>query len=47
MEPSVWEQQIHVYDELQQFGGAAPKVADVMTDAILKTTAAARPKIGA
>jgi len=47
MEPSVWEQQIHVYDELQQFSGPAPKVTDVMTDSILKTTAAARPKIGA
>jgi len=47
MEPSVWETQIHVYDELQQFKGPAPKVTDVMTDSILKTTAAARPKIGA
>jgi NitT/TauT family transport system substrate-binding protein len=47
MEPGVWEQQIHVYDELQQFKGQAPKVADVMTDSILKATAAARPKIGA
>jgi NitT/TauT family transport system substrate-binding protein len=47
MEPSVWEQQIHVYDELQQFSGPAPKVTDVMTDSILKMTAAARPKLGA
>jgi NitT/TauT family transport system substrate-binding protein len=47
MEPAVWEQQIHVYDELQQFKGPAPKVADVMTEAILKATAAARPKLGA
>jgi NitT/TauT family transport system substrate-binding protein len=47
MEPGVWEQQIHVYDELQQFKGQAPKVADVMTDSVLKATAAARPKIGA
>jgi NitT/TauT family transport system substrate-binding protein len=47
MEPSVWEQQIHVYDELQQFKGQAPKVTDVMTDSVLKATAAARPKIGA
>ena len=47
MEPSVWETQIHVYDELQQFKGPAPKVTDVMTDSILKMTAAARPKIGA
>jgi NitT/TauT family transport system substrate-binding protein len=47
MEPGVWEQQIHVYDELQQFKGQAPKVADVMTDSILKATAAARPKLGA
>ena len=47
MEPSVWEQQIHVYDELQQFKGQAPKVTDVMTVSVLKATAAARPKIGA
>src|SRR5256884_1166805 len=47
MEPGVWEQQLRVYDELQQFNGGAPKVADVMTDAILMATAAARPKIGA
>src|SRR5262249_27374613 len=46
MEPSVWEQQIHVYDELQQFKGQAPKVADVMTESILTATAAARPKLG-
>lgn len=47
MEPGVWEQQIRVYDELEQFKGPAPKVTDIMTDAILKSTAAARPKIGA
>jgi hypothetical protein len=47
MEPGVWEQQLHIYDDLQQFNGPAPKVTDVMTDAILKATAAARPKIGA
>jgi NitT/TauT family transport system substrate-binding protein len=47
MEPGVWEQQIHIYDELQQFSGPAPKVTDVMTDSVLKATAAARPKIGA
>ena len=47
MEPSVWEQQIHVYDELAQFTGPAPKVTEVMTESILKATAAARPKIGA
>jgi NitT/TauT family transport system substrate-binding protein len=47
MEPGVWEQQIRIYDELQQFSGPAPKVTDVMTDSVLKATAAARPKIGA
>jgi len=47
MEPTVWEQQIHIYEELAQFKGSAPKVGDVMTDSILKATAAARPKIGA
>ena len=34
-------------NDLQQFKGQAPKVTDVMTDAVLKATAAARPKIGA
>src|SRR5438132_809114 len=47
MEPSVWEQQIHIYEGLAQFKGPAPKATDVMTDSILKMTAAARPKIGA
>ena len=47
MEPGVWEQQIHIYEELAQFKGATPKVSDVMTDSVLKATAAARPKIGA
>ncbi|PYN75629.1 MAG: nitrate ABC transporter substrate-binding protein [Candidatus Rokuibacteriota bacterium] len=47
MEPGVWEQQLRVYDELQQFKGPAPKVTDVMTESVLQTTAAARPKIGA
>src|SRR5206468_1002790 len=46
MEPAVWEQQLRVYEDLQQFKGAAPKVADVMTDSILQATAGARPKIG-
>ncbi len=47
MEPSVWEQQLRVYDELAQFKGTAPKVTDVMTESVLKATAAARPKVGA
>jgi NitT/TauT family transport system substrate-binding protein len=46
MEPGIWERQLHVYEELGQFKGAAPKVSDVMTESILQATAAARPKIG-
>ena len=46
MEPGVWEQQLHVYDELGQFKGPAPKVSDVMTDAVLQATAGTRPKVG-
>jgi NitT/TauT family transport system substrate-binding protein len=46
MEPSVWERQLRLYEELGQFKGPAPKVSDVMTDSILQATAAARPKIG-
>ena len=46
MEPGVWEQQLRIYEELQQFKGAGPKVADVMTDSVLQATAGARPKIG-
>lgn len=47
MEPGVWEQQLHTYDELGQFKGSAPKVTDVMTESILQATAGTRPKIGA
>jgi NitT/TauT family transport system substrate-binding protein len=46
MEASVWEQQLRTYDELGQFKSAAPKVSDVMTDAVLQATASVRPKIG-
>ena len=46
MEPGIWEQQLRAYDELGQFKGPAPKVADVMTEAVLTATAAARPKVG-
>jgi NitT/TauT family transport system substrate-binding protein len=46
MESSVWERQLRLYEELGQFKGPAPKVSDVMTESILQTTAAARPKIG-
>jgi NitT/TauT family transport system substrate-binding protein len=47
MEPGVWEHQLRIYDELGQFKGPAPKVGDVMSEAILQATASARPKIGA
>ncbi|MGI6856502.1 ABC transporter substrate-binding protein [Mesorhizobium sp. 1B3] len=45
-DPTVWQAQITLYDELEQFSAGAPKLEDVVSAAILDATAAARPKIG-
>jgi NitT/TauT family transport system substrate-binding protein len=42
----VWQEQIDLYDELKQFTAGAPKLDDVITDAILEKSADGRPKIG-
>lgn len=45
-DPAVWEEQIRLYDELDQFSAGAPELDEVITTAILDATADARPKIG-
>ncbi|MCO5145644.1 MAG: ABC transporter substrate-binding protein [Aquamicrobium sp.] len=42
----VWQQQIDIYDELDQFSAGAPKIDDVITSSILDATADVRPKLG-
>lgn len=44
-DPAVWQEQIELFDELKQFSGAAPKVEDVMTTAILEATKGKRARI--
>ena len=46
MDPKVWQDQIDLYAELGQFSKRTPKLDEVMTLAILKSTADGRPKIG-
>lgn len=45
-DPAVWQAQIDVYDQLQQFSAGAPALDAVITTAILDATADVRPKIG-
>jgi NitT/TauT family transport system substrate-binding protein len=44
MDPAVWQEQISMYSQLGQFTASTPKLADVMTLDLLKTTQAARTK---
>ncbi len=44
MDPAIWQDQIALYSELGQFTAKTPKVEDVITMDILKTTQAARLK---
>lgn len=46
MDPKVWQEQIDLYAQLNQFSKRVPKVDEVITLDILKATADARPKIG-
>ena len=46
MDPTVWEEQLRMFETLGQFKGPAPKVDDVMTPAVLDATTGARPRIG-
>jgi NitT/TauT family transport system substrate-binding protein len=43
---AVWQEQIKIYDELQQFSAGAPKLDDVVNTAVLDATQSVRPKIG-
>ena len=45
-EPSVWQEQIDLYDELKQFSNGAPRLDDVITMSILDATKDVRPRIG-
>jgi NitT/TauT family transport system substrate-binding protein len=46
MDPAVWDEQIKLYAELNQFSKRVPKLEEVMTLDVLKATANARPKLG-
>jgi NitT/TauT family transport system substrate-binding protein len=46
MDPKVWQDQIDLYAELRQFSKRTPKLDEVMTLEILRSTADGRPKIG-
>lgn len=45
MDPSVWQQQLSMWNRLGQFKGAAPKLSDVMTTSVLDQTAKSRPDV--
>lgn len=45
-DPAVWQEQIDLFDSLDQFSAGAPKLEDVMTTRILEMTANERPKLG-
>jgi len=44
-EPSIWTEQIAMWDALKQFSAGAPKLEDVATTAILEATKDQRPKV--
>jgi NitT/TauT family transport system substrate-binding protein len=46
MDEAVWQQQIDLYDGLDQFANGAPALDDVVDMSILEATASDRPKIG-
>lgn len=45
-DPTIWQDQIKLYDELKQFSAGAPKLDAVETTAMLDATKDARPKLG-
>jgi NitT/TauT family transport system substrate-binding protein len=45
MNPSVWQQQLDMWKQLNQFHGAAPSLSQVMTTSVLDATSAQRPKL--
>ena len=45
-DPAIWQQQIDLYSQLQQFSAGPPKLDAVITTAILEATKDVRPKLG-
>lgn len=46
MDPEIWQRQITLYDDLEQFSAGAPELDAVIDMGPLQATADARPKIG-
>jgi NitT/TauT family transport system substrate-binding protein len=46
MDPAVWQEQIALYAQLNQFSKRVPKLEEVITMEVLKATAETRPRIG-
>lgn len=46
MDPAIWQAQITLYDELEQFSAGAPALDSVISMAPLEATAGDRPKLG-
>jgi NitT/TauT family transport system substrate-binding protein len=46
MDPTVWQEQIDLYAQLNQFSKRVPKLEEVITMDVLKATAESRPRIG-
>lgn len=44
-DPKVWQEQLDMFDELEQFSAGAPKLDDVMTTAVLDATKGQRARI--
>lgn len=45
MDPSVWQDQLSMWQKLGQFKGATPKLSDVMTTSVLDATKSGRPDV--
>lgn len=45
MDPSIWQQQLNMWDKLGQFHGSVPTVNQIMSTSVLDATASARPKL--
>lgn len=45
MDPSVWQQQLNMWDNLGQFHGSVPTLNQIMSTSVLDATASARPKL--
>lgn len=45
MDPSVWQQQLNMWNQLGQFHGSVPALNQVMNTSVLDATASSRPKL--